>query len=140
MKKTTILVSLSAILLLAGIVSAQSSGRVYIATNAGVYIPAQQSGEIPTLDLSAGEPIKIRIQGPSGTGKTMSAGLLSKVTRTQIPCGAGGGAAGAPQDYFLVKTKNVYLVDTQVAWRGTCHVLRITLANNTEYRAKIRFQ
>ena len=132
-----IFISLFAIMLFAGLANAQG-GRLYVATDAGVFVAAVQSGEVPTLTLTAGNPIKMRIIGPSGTGKTMSAGILAN--RTQIPCGAGGGAAGASHQHQLVKTKNLYALNTEAAWRGSCHILSVKLGNGAEYRVKVHFQ
>ena len=140
MKTRAAIISLFAVILFTGISNAQSSGRVYIATDAGVYVQAVRSGELPTLNLTASQPIKVRIIGRSGTGKTMSASLPAKMYGTQIPCGPGGGAAGARHEYFLDKVKNVNLLDTQAAWRGTCQLLSIKLGADPEYRAKVRFQ
>lgn len=138
MKKGTLLLSLVAMMFLAGIASAQN-GRLYIATDVGVYVSLVQTGEMPTIDLVAGEPIRLRA-GAHGTGKTMAASLIANINTTQVPCNAGGGAGTNLQNFTLVKLRQNYQLHTRSDWKGSCQVLTVRLGDGTEHRGKIRFR
>jgi hypothetical protein len=132
-----------------------------------VLLSATSRAEPPTIDLDAGEQIKIQVSPAAGDERT-SKGLVgskAEYSAVPMPCdntrsttaraggsngrdvllgGAGddilvGGTTAHEPRYFTVKMKPVYVTSYQTS-AGTCQLLTVKLVNGAIYRARLRFR
>src|SRR5829696_1836553 len=135
MKMRFVITSLFAIMLFAVAANAQT-GRIYVATDVGIFVPAASSSSsaLPTLNVVAGQPIRIQtgVQKDGQKDEIIvgpGAGGTPHVKSMPIPCeGAPSGvrkAGGSRQENLTIKFADLLVSSTDLAWKKTCRLLTI---------------
>lgn len=153
MKKLTFIYSFLAITLCVAVGSAQTRIKVFIC-------PAQTSGsqqatlelrrtsasaELQTLDVIAGQPIKVHISPGNTNGYFTNDYSLTITEIKTTPTACGTGNALAPRGAHrgiqgtVVFNSSDPAINTNPGWKGTCRLLSVSLRNSTEFRGRIRF-
>ena len=153
MKKLTIISSLLAIMLCVAVGSAQTRIKVFICPSDSTV--SQQAAlelrrmsapsELPTLDVIAGQPIKVHV-APSNTNGYFTNDYsltISQMKTMPSACGTANGLVprGAHRGIqgLVVFNSSDPSMDTDPGWKGTCRLLSVRLGNGTEFRGRIRF-
>ena len=153
MKKLTIIYSVLVISVCVAVGSAQTRVKVFIC-------PAQTTAsqpatlelrrtsalaELPTLDVIAGQPIKVHISPGNTNGYfTNDYSLtISEIKTTPTACGTRNtlvprGAHRAIQETVVFNSSDP-VINTNPGWKGTCRLFSVKLGNGTEFRGRIRF-
>ena len=134
------------------VIANAQQGRLYVATDVGVYVPLVQSSsmsQLPVVSVTAGQPIRVQ----TGVKKDADLDIITgagpgaqpHVKMTQIPCEdvpatSVRKAAGISLNFTKVMLRDVSSSATDAAWRNTCRLLTVELADGSKYRARIRFQ
>jgi hypothetical protein len=140
MKKGVILSSLFAIMLFVGTTSAQHI-KAFDGRNSSLIIPVVQSSAMPTLDLVAGEPIRLQV-AKMRTANNLKQMALA-VHTYPAPCEGelfvrkGG---GTQQEYMTITLNDVFISATEAGWKGTCRILDVKFKSGKNYQARVRFR
>ena len=146
MKTRIIFTSLFAIMMF-GVMANGQNGRLFVGTDVGVFVtPARTpSSELPTLNLIAGQPIRINVAVRKDEKKDdiiVGAGAQPHVKTTQIPCESvpSTSVRKGNSEYMTITFPDLIVSSTEVSWKNTCRLLTIKMQDGKEYRARLRFR
>lgn len=119
--------------------------KVFDGRGYAVLSASTASADLPTLNLLAGEPIRVKVAGNTHSYFTNDYSLtVGSIETTPVPCEGESSTTASIQRFgtgrLVLAAANTYIGTTQVQWKGTCRLVIVTLRNGVEYRARAIFR